>query len=93
LVRETIFISLCKHQGNIENLAKSWNISTQDLQTAISKKHRLFKFVEAILKDYAGDEEKASKRFNVTLDEFKEAFSRLKEIKVEAFTTEIPQLL
>jgi hypothetical protein len=29
----------------------------------------LLKFVEGILKDYAQDEEKAAKRFNVTLEE------------------------
>ncbi|MEW6608826.1 MAG: hypothetical protein AB1414_15510 [bacterium] len=80
LVRETIFVLLCRHQGNIENLAKSWHVSTSDLQVAISKKNRLLKFVEGIAKDYKGDEERASKRFNVSLDEFKEAFRRLKEI-------------
>lgn len=80
LVREIIFVSLCRYYGNIENLAKSWHVSAQDLQVAISKKNRLLKFVEGILRDYNQDEEKAAKRFNVTLDEFKEAFRRLKEL-------------
>jgi transcriptional regulator with GAF, ATPase, and Fis domain len=79
--KENIFISLCNAHGNIESLAEHWDVSAPNLQQALAKKNRILQFIIDELKKNGNNQEKLSKRLDVSIEDFKKALNRLHEIK------------
>lgn len=76
---ESIFIALCRFEGNIEELAAFWQVSSENLRATLIAKHRFVKFINSLFRQFS-EEKKIAQRFDVQPESLRKTIQKIQEI-------------